>query len=128
MTTYKFIQISDMTYDKQTIVNRCGDLGFKFIEHFEKIYSNPNDNAVDHWIGELSGWFKQVSRLKFKSNHKLINNEQLIEWFFLDGSDLDGLFGNDNLKKNKYKLFIEELLTSKDVKYSLIKANIINNR
>ncbi len=125
MSDYNFIRINDLAYDKQTIVNRCGDLGYKFVEHFDKIYNNSSDEALDHWIGELKGWFNQVSKLKFKYNKKLISDEQLIDWFFTYGSDFDMFFGNNIKEQKDYENFCYDLLKTKDVEQSLKNIKII---
>lgn len=105
----------DMAIPKEKAESRCFELGNNFVEHMEEIFENPTIECIDHWLGEMKGWYKQVSRLVFKHNKKQIDDDTLREWFFKVGSEPEIIF-KDNLEwADLYEQFYEDILKTKDV-------------
>lgn len=86
--------ISDMALSRADAIERCISLGKKFIEHFDKIYKNPNDSSVQHWKGEMKGWLNSVKEIKLKNTNKPLLNTELHDWFFTAGANVEDFISN----------------------------------
>lgn len=80
--------IYDMALSRADAMERCISLGKRFIEHFDKIYKNPNDSSVQHWKGEMKGWLDSVKEIKLKNTNKPLLNTELHDWFFTAGANV----------------------------------------
>lgn len=80
--------IVDMALSRVDAMDRCISLGKRFIEHFDKIYKNPNDSSVQHWKGEMKGWLDSVKEIKLKNTNKPLLNTELHDWFFTAGANV----------------------------------------
>lgn len=80
--------VADMALSRADAMERCISLGKRFIEHFDKIYKNPNDSSVQHWKGEMKGWLDSVKEIKLKNTNKPLLNTELHDWFFTAGANV----------------------------------------
>lgn len=80
--------VYDMALSRADAMERCISLGKRFIEHFDKIYKNPNDSSVQHWRGEMKGWLDSVKEIKLKNTSKPLLNTELHDWFFTAGANV----------------------------------------
>lgn len=80
--------VYDMALSRTDAMDRCISLGKRFIEHFDKIYKNPNDRSVQHWKGEMKGWLDSVKEIKLKNTNKPLLNTELHDWFFTAGANV----------------------------------------
>lgn len=80
--------VYDMALSRTDAMDRCISLGKRFIEHFDKIYKNPNDSSVQHWKGEMKGWLDSVKEIKLKNTNKPLLNTELHDWFFTAGANV----------------------------------------
>ena len=129
----KFIEIkdnylNDMALSRTDAIDRCISLGKNFIEHFDKIYNNPDSEAFNHWAKEMKGWLNQVKEIKLKPKNNYILKGQLRDWFFTAGAVPEDFMLNPTDKEiQMYDNFCEELLSGKDiyeVLNELFKSNI----
>ena len=117
----EFIKIKDnglfdMALTRQDAIDRCISLGKKFIEHFDKIYNNRNNNAFNHWAKEMKTWLNQVKEIKLKPKNNYILNGQLRDWFFTAGAaPEDFMLNSDDKELQMYDSFCEKLLSGKDI-------------
>lgn len=117
----EFIKIKDnglfdMALTRQDAIDRCISLGKKFIEHFDKIYNNRNNNAFNHWAKEMKTWLNQVKEIKLKPKNNYILNGQLRDWFFTAGAaPEDFMLNPDDKELQMYDSFCEKLLSGKDI-------------
>ena len=117
----EFIKIKDnglfdMVLARQDAIDRCISLGKKFIEHFDKIYNNRNNNAFNHWAKEMKTWLNQVKEIKLKPKNNYILNGQLRDWFFTAGAaPEDFMLNPDDKELQMYDSFCEKLLSGKDI-------------
>lgn len=125
MGDYKFTKLNDLSLERNEAMDKCYELGEKFIEHFEKIYDKPDNENVNHWCNEMQGWFDKVSSMSLKYSKKLITNDNIVGWFFQKWTDEEHLFPNDKNKQEIYIKFYNELLKIKNVKQSLINIGLI---
>lgn len=86
--------IYDMALSRADAMERCISLGKRFIEHFDKIYKNPNDSSVQHWKGEMKGWLDSVKEIKLKNTNKPLLNTELHDWFFTAGANVGDFIRN----------------------------------
>lgn len=86
--------IVDMALSRADAMERCISLGKRFIEHFDKIYKNPNDSSVQHWKGEMKGWLDSVKEIKLKNTNKPLLNTELHDWFFTAGANVGDFIRN----------------------------------
>lgn len=92
-------QISDMALNRADAIDRCISLGKKFIEHFDKIYKDPDNNAVAHWKSEMRTWLGDVKAIKLKSNHEPLLNSQIHDWFLTAGAEAKDFMKNPSAKE-----------------------------
>ena len=117
----EFIKIKDnglfdMALTRQDAIDRCISLGKKFIEHFDKIYNDRNNNAFNHWAKEMKTWLNQVKEIKLKPKNNYILNGQLRDWFFTAGAaPEDFMLNPDDKELRMYDSFCEKLLSGKDI-------------
>lgn len=120
MKVYKIRKIDDMAIQRRDAIDRCISLGEKFIEHFHKIYKNPNDINVNHWMGEMQGWLDTVKRIRLKESKDFILDGDLYDWFYTAGSSPDVIVPEmyyDELKI--YDKFAMKCLNNNDVRNSI---------
>lgn len=86
--------IYDMALSRADAMERCISLGKRFIEHFDKIYKNPNDSSVQHWKSEMKGWLDSVKEIKLKNTNKPLLNTELHDWFFTAGANVGDFIRN----------------------------------
>lgn len=98
----------EMALSRTEAVDRCISLGEQFIEHFDKIYKEPDCQAVDRWCSEMQTWFNKVRKIVLKHNNKKLNRTQMRDWFFTFGYDPSMYFDNRD-ETEAYEEFIDEL-------------------
>lgn len=126
MSDYKFVKINDLGLSRKQALDRCWNLAEPFIEHFNKIYNNPNSQTVHSWCVEMqTKWFIPISKIVFTNGNKRISDKEIYEWFLTRGSSPEVLFEEDSQKAKIYKQFCKELLKTKDVEQSLKNIKII---
>lgn len=115
-------RLLEMAYERADAINRCGNLAIKFIQHFHKAVKEGKDSDdFHHHCTEMQTWFDTVNKFVLKNNKKRISNNQLIDWFFTNGSSVEyaieepyqDLYDNFIIKilANRDKCNIEEILT-----------------
>ena len=125
------IKITEMAYSRQDAIIYCNGIGVRFIEHFHKIYNNPNSEDVPHWISkEMQPWWNSVQKLILKQNKKHLTKMNMMDWFFTAGSDVEEYMENPNPTDNEiecYGEFVIKLLSGKSVKQALVDLGIIKD-
>lgn len=115
--------LNEMAYSRVDAMERCYSLGKRFIEHFDKIYKEPDCQAVNHWCGEMQGWYNKIRDITLKPNNKHLNRTQMRDWFYTFGSDPTEYF--DSLDENEvYEEFIDELENTDNVSGAIKKIVI----
>lgn len=94
MSMTKYIQeaiaLNEMAYKRTDAIKLCLDLGFEFIDHFHKaIQDGKTGIDFEHHCKEMDTWWRKIKDIKLKHNNKRLSDEQLIDWFFTAGSDVD---------------------------------------
>ena len=115
----------DMAYERKDAVSQCFVLGNQFIEHFKKTLEDDRKEASpNHHAKEMQNWLNSVRQIVLKSNNKTLSDDQLLNWFFLRGSNPEVLFAEEIEAREKYKKFLEEIFEDFDVRKSLERAGI----
>lgn len=114
----------DMALSRNDAMKRCMDLSKNFIEHFDKIYNSPISDAKSHWTKEMQAWLDSVLSIKLKSTNKPLCLQQLMDWFFTQGSDSETLFEN-NKEGGCYDDFVTQCAKTNNVRQSLIYCNLL---
>lgn len=117
--------LNEMALSRRDAMNRAMDLQLRFIEHFDKIYNDIDNIAINHWASEMQAWLNQVLAIKLSYNNKSLTKEQLRDWFFYGGSESSTLFRNNMTEGQVYDDFVELILENSDVKLSLKKLDLI---
>lgn len=108
----------EMAYNKIDAMERCASLGEKFVEHFHKIYNEPNSQVINHWCNEMQAWYDSVIKIVLKPKSKHLTRTQMRDWFFTFGSSTVEYF--NNIKENEiYEEFIDKLEDIGNVKESI---------
>lgn len=117
--------LNEMAKSRNQVIDKCSELGEKFIEHFHKIYLRPNDINFNHWCEEMEAWFNNVRKLKLKmdKNRELLDSE-LRDWFFTVGADYKTVIENANEDEEKsYDDFCTKLFANKNEFRKIIKEH-----
>lgn len=103
--------VNDMALSRTDAMDRCISLGKKFIEHFDKVYKNPNDSARNHWLSEMNTWWKSVKEIKLKNTNKPPLNGEYRDWFFTAGANPEDFMKAPTYMESKsYDDFVNVLL------------------
>ena len=97
----------EMSMDRSSAIDRCIGLGKQFVNHFDKIYKDPNNKAVNHWISEMENWLDDVNIITLKPSTKHLNHSNKMDWFFTIGSSYEELF-KDEKEIDAYSELIEK--------------------
>nr|CAI9751348.1 hypothetical protein DGKKSRWO_DGKKSRWO_CDS_0068 [uncultured phage]CAI9752232.1 hypothetical protein CVNMHQAP_CVNMHQAP_CDS_0068 [uncultured phage] len=99
-------KISEFADSRQKIVADCTSLGKQFAHHFNKIMDEGVESPYfSHHCDELRNYFNQVSSVKFKHNNKRLTIENLIDWFFTTGQNIE------DVVKEQYVDAYDKLIT-----------------
>ena len=87
-----------MAMVKADAIELCMNLGKRFIEHFNKIVAEgAGSPSFPHHCDEMQAWYDKVSSIVLKHNNKKIRKDQLWDWFFTIGADIEGLIPTEHL-------------------------------
>lgn len=118
------MKAKDMAYEKGDAMEACRSIGRKFIQHFDKIYNRRDCEAVNHWRGEMQGWFNDAKSIKLKQSKKYIDNNDLWDWFFTAGAEIEDYMLKPNAEEiSAYEDFVSDLNITKNVRQSI--ANVL---
>ena len=94
--------LNEMSIKRNEAFSKCIDLSAPFIEHFSKVYDEGvGSPTFHHHCSEMQSWWNTV-------------NNELIDWFFLGGSDTETLFKGNPTKEDVYNDFMIEMLYHRD--------------
>lgn len=104
--------------------------GRKFVNLFHNIYvvgsKTPGISRcklVLKWIMSMESLLHHVLKIQLDYKKERLSNTQLFDWFLTCGFDMEILFRNKS-ERNTYERFTKELLESKDVRKSLLRAGL----
>lgn len=120
-------RLDEMAYNRNEALIICMELGDEVIEHFDKIYKESNKQVVSHWCDEMNAWIRKVLEIKLKPKNRNLTPEQLFDWFFTRGSDLETLF-SDLEEREYYSKFIKDVQDTKDAKLSVVNIGLVDER
>lgn len=99
-------KISEFADSQQSIIANCTNLGTQFAHHFNKIMDEGTESQYfSYHCNELQNFFNQINNVKFKHNNKRLTIENLIDWFFTAGQNIE------DVVKEQYVDAYDELLT-----------------
>ena len=109
-------------------IDRCNSLGEKFIWHFHKVYTNPNDLSVNHWINEeMQGWLNSVKNIVLKQNNKKLRAIEISDWFLTAGSYPEDIVKEMDVDELEiYDRFCVLILLGNTVEQSFKELNIVS--
>lgn len=107
--------INEMSIRRNDAFSKCIDLSSPFLEHFLKVYNEGVESpSFHHHCSEMQRWWNTVNHFIFRHNNRRISPSELIDWFFLGGSDIDTLFDGDTQKGQVYEEFMMEMVYHRD--------------
>lgn len=109
--------LNEMAISRSDAIDKCEELGIKFIEYFEKIIKEPKSSSVNHWMNEMQKWLDRINKFVLTQNKKLIPTGDKINWFFNANSTPEILI-KDSTIASKYEDFIEIIIKNNNVKKS----------
>lgn len=109
--------LNEMAISRSDAIDKCEELGIKFIEYFEKTIKEPKSSSVNHWMNEMQGWLDRINKFVLTQNKKLILTGDKINWFFNANSTPEILI-KDSTIASKYEDFIEIIIKNNNVKKS----------
>lgn len=121
---YEELKLEEQVQSRVDAINVCYSLGKNFIEHFNKIYIDRNNQAVNHWCSEMQAWYDQMLDIVLKYNKRHLNASQRKDWFYSFGSSYEEYFNNNEDEIEKYEIFIDELERTNSVLDSI---NVVFN-
>lgn len=111
--------LNEMAMSRGDAIDLCISLGEKFIEHFNKIVElGLNDEYFNHHCVEMQAWFDRVNKIKLKTTNKNLTIEQLVDWFFTCGENIEDVVSETSVEL--YNNFIIKLLGCESVKESFL--------
>ena len=109
------MRITEMATTRSDAIETCINLSKKFVEHFKKGYAEGvTSPTFHHHCSEMQRWWNTVNHFVFRHNNRRISPSELIDWFFLGGSDIDTLFDGDTQKGQVYEEFMMEMMYHRD--------------
>ena len=112
---YEALKLEEQAQSRVDAINVCYSLGKNFINHFDKIYKNRDNQSVQHWCSEMQAWYDQVLDIVLKHNKKHLNSLQRKDWFYSFGSSYEEYFNYNEDEIEKYEIFIDELEKTNNV-------------
>ncbi|MBQ6654127.1 MAG: hypothetical protein IJM79_01200 [Erysipelotrichaceae bacterium] len=80
--------LNEMAMSRADAIDRCISLGKKFLEHFHKVYTEPNAQSVNHWVNdEMRVWYGDAKTIRLKPNNKSVSVTMLNDCFFTCGAE-----------------------------------------
>lgn len=113
------LKLEEQAQSRVDAINVCYSLGKKFIEHFNKIYIDVSNQAVNHWCNEMQAWYDQMNDIVLKYNKKHLNNSQKKDWFYSFGSSYEEYFNNNENEIEMYEELIDDLERTDNVLESI---------
>lgn len=112
--------IKDMALSRTDAMDRCISLGKKFIEHFDKLFKEPNSNARNHWVSEMKNWYKAVKEIKLKQTNKPILDGELRDWFFTAGANPQDFMTSPTTEElSIYDAFTSKVISGNSIESAL---------
>lgn len=86
----KITYLDEMALNRSDAIDRCCNQGKQFVEHFHKCFHEgvDSDSFQYHCI-EMQAFWDNVKFIILQQNKKQISSDNLLNWFFLCGSDLE---------------------------------------
>ena len=111
--------VVELAYNQSKAMMFCKSYGREFIKHFHKIYTDPKNLAVNHWMSEMQTWLNEVLSIKLKRDNKPLRIMELNDWFFTAGADPKDYMKNPSPSRNEldcYDKFVQMLLQDNSVR------------
>lgn len=119
------MKLFEMSLERSRAIDRCIGLGKQFTKHFDKIYKDPENIAVNHWIDEMETWLEDANLITLKPSARHLTHSEKMDWFFTVGSSYDTLFNNNEAESILYDKFVLALETGNDIREALALIKLI---
>lgn len=107
--------LNEMAIDRGDAVTVCVKLSREFINHFNKAFREGIESpSFSHHCDEMQAWWDKVNGFVLKQNKKKVASSDLVDWFFLGGSDTDKIFKGDEDRIDVYNEFMIKILGDRD--------------
>ena len=84
------IVLKEMAFERKEVIDKCFDLGSQFVDHFNKIMKEGKSSQnYSHHCHEMQAFWDKVKNLVMKPRSRRVAADELINWFFTVGSDID---------------------------------------
>lgn len=118
----------EMSIKRSDAMDKCMELGEKFIEHFNKIYNENDEGTIHHHAKEMQAWLNKVLKITLRPNGKYIAMDDIVGWFIEGGTNPENYFtGPDiDVEREVYVDFYMRALTHGDVLKALTEVGLYN--
>ena len=119
--------INEMAFSKSEAIDKCIELGEKFIQHFHKVYrEGKNSDCFIHHCNEMQAWLDKCRRFKLKNTNDYLTPINLIDWFFTAGQCIDSDNGfNTDKEINTYNTIVIILAADRSINVEDIMNQIL---
>lgn len=116
-----------MALKRKDAIGQCISLGKQFVEHFHKcMLEGKFSNDFLHHCSEMQAFWDNVKFIVLKQDSKLINSDDLINWFFTYGSDVEHVI-EEEYQDIYEQLYLQLLRDRKNSKVAHIMKNFLKN-
>ena len=94
--TSQLNMLTEMAISRVDAIDKCNQLGKMFVEHFHKVVKEGSySSTFNHYCREMQAWWDKVKNIRMSDNKKLISTDNLINWFFTAGSDIESIIKDE---------------------------------
>lgn len=120
--------LHEMAYSRSTAVDECFSKGKQFISHFYKVMEEGNNSVnFHHHCSEMQAFWDDVKNIRLKPKSKLIAQDDLMNWFFTIGSDVNTYIKED-FQEAYHELYLSLLLNRKTAMVEDIMIKIFSSQ
>lgn len=117
--------ITEMSLSRVDTIDRCMSLGKQFAEHFNVICKESTKSLnFKHHCHDMQVWFDTVLSIRIKPKGKHLTVEQLVDWFFTSGQNIEDIIDEDY--QDIYDVLIRKLVSNDQCKIIDIMSDILN--
>lgn len=120
--------LNEMALKRKDAVDHCCSLGKQFVDHFHKcMIEGASSDDFSHHCTEMQAFWDKVKFIVLKPSSKLINFDDLINWFFTYGSDVEHVIKKE-YQDTYEKLYLQLLNDRENSKVLHIMKRLLKNK
>ena len=94
--TSQLNMLTETAISRVDAIDKCNQLGKMFVEHFHKVVKEGiYSYTFNYHCAEMQAWWDKVKNIRMSDNKKLISTDNLVNWFFTAGSDIESIIKDE---------------------------------